>query len=116
MRGGREAERDARPVELVDFHTFHFVQHFEPRLRLTRFGGLVTEAFDKAFDVFDFFLLVVVGVLLYAASFLALHDVFGIRHVVVFDMAEYDLDRAFGHVIEELAVVRDDDDRAGVGL
>ena len=106
---------DALGRDLVDLGEIHLFEHLDARLDLLGFGGLVAETLDEGLDLGDLALLVGEGGHLRGAPFLHEDDIVGIGGLIVVDAAGGYLDGAGGDVVEESAVVRDEDDGAGIG-
>ena len=68
---GREFEREARVVDLVDLDALDFGQLLHAALHLHGLGGLVAEALDELLGVGNLLLLVLVGAHLLLDSLLA---------------------------------------------
>ena len=111
----RELEVDALCGDLVDLDFFHALEHLHTALHLLGFGGLVAEAFDEGLDLRHLALLGRQLRHLAGATLLHLDDILAIRAFVVVDAAGGNLDGALGDIIQEGAVVRDEDHGAGIG-
>ena len=115
-RAGRwgELEAQGRGVFLVHFEQLQLLQHLHAALYLQSLGVGALEAFDELFCFGNELLLLVVGLLLLFAAFLAELEVFGVVYLVVVDAAHRDLDGAGGDVVHKLTVVADDYHRLAV--
>ena len=86
------------------------------RLRLRGLGVLGAEAVGELLELLDLALLVLVGGELLLLLRLALAEIVVVVAAVADQLALADLDDAADELVQELAVVRDQQDRAGVGL
>ncbi len=98
----------------LDF--LHALDLLELALGLSGFGGFGAEAVGEVLEFFDFLLLIFVGlaVLFGAGFFFAEEGV--VVAVVEMEALPCDFDDAADEGVEEFAVVRDHEDRAGVGF
>ena len=96
------------------FETHDFFELLDARLNQLGLARLVAEAADEGLHVLDFFALIFVGLHLELKALLALHQVARVSADVFGEPAARDLDGLFGDAIEEVAIVRDHDDAAGV--
>ena len=112
-RTGRRREFDVerRKILLLDFEPLQPLQLLDARLHLIRFGGFIAELLDELFGLLDHPLLVFVSGHLLRPAFGAQHDVFRIGDLVIGHLAQRQLDRAVGHVVQKSAVVRDEQHR-----
>ena len=110
-----EAELEGRGVHVRRGDALHARQRLEAALRLARLGGLGAEALDEGLHVADLALLARVqrrllgqlgGALLLEGRIVA---TVGARPPVL------DVDDAVADAVEELAIVRDQQQRAGIG-
>ena len=70
-------------------------------------GRFVTEAVDEFLRLFYHPLLVLIGCSLLRHTFLTELNILAVRDFVVIHVAQHDLDCAVCHIVEEFAVVRD---------
>ena len=115
-RGGREAEAHFGVLELVHLDALHLVELFDEALGK---GGLVllrAELVDQLFGVGDVLLLLLGGLFLPGGFLFAPRHVFAVRGLVVVNAEGGDFHGAVGHVVEEGAVVGDEDHRPRVVL
>ena len=115
-RRGREFDRQAGVVGLVDLDAVEFLQRLDAGLDLVGLRGFVAEGVDEFFRLLDHPLLVLVGRDLLLDALRAKFKVLGIRDFVVVDMAEHHLDGAGRDRVEEAAVVADEQQGAAAGL
>ena len=94
----------------------HPLDLLELALGLRGLGVLGAEAVDEFHQAADFALLVFVGGQLLLLVGLALEQILVIAAAVTDQPALADLDNAADKLVQELAIVRDDQDRAGVAL
>ena len=109
----RELEVHDLVVDIIDLDGHNLLKLTDALLHLHSLGGLIAEALDKRLGVGDLLLLVLISTQLLLATLLAEHDILIVLHLVVFDMAAGDLQRAVGDVVDEGAVVADEDHGTG---
>ena len=109
-RSGRKLDVQRARVFLVDLDALDLLELLDARLDLIRLGGLVAEALDELLGLLDHLLLVQVGRHLLLAPFSPQLDIPAVRDLVVVRLAERQLDRARGDVVQKGPVVRDQHD------
>ena len=98
-------DRQGRMVRLIHLDPVQFLQRLDPGLDLVGLGRLVSEPRDEFFRLVDHPLLVLVGGDLLGHPFCTENDILAVRHLVVMDMPQHDLDGTVGHVIQEAPVM-----------
>src|SRR5690606_6915371 len=111
----QEVEIEGR-VDVRRRQRFHPVQFFQPALRLLGLGGLGAKAGDKFLDMRDALLLFIEGDLLLDQSFGALALEGGVVAAVAKKRLVLDVDDLLAGVVDEVAVVRDQYQRAAIAL
>ena len=111
-----ETDRDGGLVGGRRREALHLFEHLDAALHLPRLRGLVPEALDEPLRLGDLFLLIEVGGPLDLPAFLPFLEVEGIVARVLGDLPVRELGDGGHHAVEEIAVVRDDDDRAGIAF
>ena len=112
----RKANRDGGFIRGGRGEPVHLFQHLDAALRLPGFGGFVPKSLDKPLHLGNMLLLVVVSILL---KHDALGSLFQIKRIVariLGDAPPCEIGDGVHHAVEEVSVVRDDDDGAGVIL
>ena len=99
-----------RRVLRVHLDAFHAGELLDARLHLYGLRGFVAEALDEGFGVGKHLLLVVIGALLLLAALTAELNILVVRNFVIIDVPEFDLERAPGCVVNEGAIVRNEQD------
>ena len=112
---GEELEMDTLGRDLVDLDSVHALEHLDAGLDLSGLGGLVAEALDESLDLRHLSLLVGELSQLTGATFTHLNHIFRVGAAVVVDTAGGDFDGAGSDIVEESAVVGDENHGAGVG-
>ena len=112
----RELEIELAVVALGRLDLVHALDLLELALGLGGLGVLGAEAVDELHQAADFALLVFVGGQLLLLVGLALFEILVVVAAVADQPALADLDDAADKLVQELAVVRDDENRAGVAL
>ena len=109
--GGWEAQADSGGIDLIDLDQLELLKHTHTALHLVGLGVRALEALDEVGRLGDELLLLLVGLhlLLTALSTQAL--VLGVVHLIVVEAAHRDLEGTRGDMVDEGAVVADDDDR-----
>ncbi len=112
--GLREFEVDGR-FFFGDLDALDLFEFLDARLHLLGFGGLVAEAVDEDLERVDAFALIFVGVHQLRAALFLLDEVLFVVAVVDVHALVPDLDRFVDGDVEEVAVVRDEDEGVLVG-
>ena len=92
----------------------HPFQRLYSTLRLPGLGGLGAETSDKAFEMSDFALLLVVSSLLQGQAGRALLLEGGVVAAIKSDPALVDMDDMIDHVIQDITVVRNQQQRSWI--
>src|SRR5690554_2261274 len=101
-------------VELIDFDAVVFFELFDARLYLNGLGGLVTEAFDEGFGIFNFLLLIAIGRKLLLAALLAQFYKTGIGRFIIVQLPQRQFGGAIGNVVQKGPVVRNQHEGPGI--
>ena len=109
--GGWEAQADGRGIDLVDLDQLELLKHTHTALHLIGLGVRALEALDEVGRLGDELLLLLVGLHLLLATLSTQALVLGVVHLIVVEAAHRDLEGTRGDVVDESAVVADDDDR-----
>ena len=114
LGAGRKAEMDALPLgRHLDRHDL--LEQLDAALHLRGLGRLVAEAIDEHLHARDFFVLLALGLAQAFEHGVALLDVLAVVADVVGQLAQVNVGDARDDRIEEVAVVRDENDRVGIG-
>jgi hypothetical protein len=116
-RGIRRAELERkRRRGMRGRDQFHLLERLHPALRLARLGGLCLEAVDKALQMLDRLLLLLIGALL-QCELLGPQDLeLRVIAAIALDLTVLQMQRNIAHRIEELAVMRDHDERTRIAV
>ena len=109
--GGWEAQADSGGIDLVDLDQLELLKHTHTALHLVGLGVRALEALDEVGRLGDELLLLLVGLHLLLATLGTQALVLGVVHLIVVEAAHRDLEGTRGDVVDEGAVVADDDDR-----
>ena len=115
-RRRREFHRQAGIVRLVDLDPVQLLQRLDAGLDLIGLGRLVAEGLDEFLRLLDHPLLVLVSGDLLLDTLRAQLQVFGIRDLVVVDMAQHHFHGPVRDRVQEAAVVADEQQRAATRL
>ena len=114
LRRGRELEVNAlalgRNVDALDL-----LEHLDAALHLRGLGRLVAKAIDEFLDARDLFILPLLRLAQAFEPRVALDQVVRIIAVIVGERAQREIRDARDDRVEEVAVVRDEDDRVRIG-
>ena len=109
-----KAEVNALPLgRHLDRH--HLLEQLDAALHLRGLGRLVAEAIDEHLHARDFFVLLSLGLAQAFEHGVALLDVLAVVADVVGQLPQVNVGDARDDRIEEVAVVRDENDRVGIG-
>ena len=109
--GGWEAQADSRGIDLVNLDQLELLKHTHTALHLIGLGVRALEALDEVGRLGDELLLLLVGLHLLLATLGTQALVLGVVHLIVVEAAHRDLEGTRGDMVDESAVVADDDDR-----
>ena len=109
--GRWEAQADSGGIDLVDLDQLELLKHTYTALHLIGLGVCALEALDEVGRLGDELLLLLVGLHLLLATLGTQALVLGVVHLIVVEAAHRDLEGTRGDVVNEGAVVADDDDR-----
>ena len=109
--GGWEAEADSGGIDLIDLDQLELLKHTHTALHLVGLGVCALEALNEVSRLGDELLLLLVGLHLLLATLSTQALVLGVVHLIVVEAAHGDLEGTRGDVVDEGAVVADDDDR-----
>lgn len=109
--GGWEAQADSGGIDLIDLDQLQLLKHTHTALHLVGLGVRTLEALDEVSRLGDELLLLLVGLHLLLATLGTQALVLGVVHLIVVEAAHRDLEGTRGDVVDEGAVVADDDDR-----
>ena len=108
--GGWEAQTDSGGIDLIDLDQLELLKHTHTALHLVGLGVRALEALDEVGRLGDELLLLLVGLHLLLAALGTQALVLGVVHLIVVEAAHRDLEGTRGDVVDEGAVVADDDD------
>ena len=108
---GWEAEADSRGIDLVDLDQLELLKHTHTALHLVGLGVRALEALNEVGRLGDELLLLLVGLHLLLAALGTQALVFGVVYLIVVEATHGDLEGTRSDVVDEGAVVADDDDR-----
>ena len=109
-------KREVDPLALgrhLDRHDL--LEQLDPALHLRRLGRLVAEPVDEHLDARDFLVLLALRLAQPLEHRVALLDVLAVVADVVGQLAQVEIGDARDDRVEEVAVVRDEDDRVRIG-
>ena len=109
--GWWEAQADSGGIDLVDLDQLELLKHTYTALHLVGLGVCTLEALDEVGRLSDELLLLLVGLHLLLATLGTQALVLGVVHLIVVEAAHRDLEGTRGDMVDESAVVADDDDR-----
>ena len=99
-------------IAFVNLYPLQFFQRLNARLNLVTLGGLVAETVDEIFRLLNHPLLVFVSGGLLGYALCSKRNILAIRNFIVIHMPQQDFHGACGHIVQELAVVRNQKHRA----
>ena len=114
-RGRRKSQIQTGCVLLVHLESLEFFELLDARLHLHGLGGFVAETLDELFCFLNHLLLVEVGAHLLLVPFASEFEEMAVVDVVVVDAPEGDFDGSRGDIVDERAVVADEDEGTVVG-
>ena len=109
--GGWEAQADSGGIDLIDLDQLELLEHTHTALHLVGLRVRALEALDEVGRLGDELLLLLVGLHLLLPTLGTQALVLGVVHLIVVEAAHRDLEGTRGDVVDEGAVVADDDDR-----